>query len=105
MFWIEILLVTVLQIISILQYYTIISPVAVLIPLLSLVLDKLFDQAIELYTKAIELNPRVATYYGNRSIAHLKTESYGYALADATKALELDRTYIKVKPCYYIEIH
>ena len=59
--------------------------------------DKLFEEAIELYTKAIDLNPTAATYYGNRSIAYLKTESYGYALADATKALELDKTYIKVQ--------
>ncbi len=64
--------------------------------LLCIAIDKRFEGAIELYTKAIELNPMVATYYGNRSIAHLKTESYGYALADATKSLELDKLYIKV---------
>ena len=57
---------------------------------------KHFDDAIEYYTKAIELNP-VAVYFGNRSFAHLKTESYGYALADATRALELDREYVKVR--------
>ena len=56
-----------------------------------------FDQAIDFYSKAIDLNPSVAVYYGNRSFAHLKTESYGYALADASKALELDKTYIKVR--------
>ena len=61
--------------------------------------EKHFEQAIEYYTKAIEVNPSVAVYYGNRSIAHLKMESYGYALADASKALELDKMYLKV---YYI---
>ena len=61
--------------------------------------DKKFDQAIDYYTQAINLNPSVAVYYGNRSFAHLKTESYGYALADASKALELDKMYIKVCVC------
>lgn len=28
--------------------------------------------------------------------AHIKMESYGYAVSDATKALELDPTYVKV---------
>lgn len=54
-----------------------------------------YNKAIELYTRAIELNPTVAVYYSNRSIAYLKTECYGYALNDATKAIELDKTYIK----------
>ncbi|KAB7504811.1 Serine/threonine-protein phosphatase 5 [Armadillidium nasatum] len=54
-----------------------------------------YDQAIELYTEAINLNPNIAIYYGNRSFAYLKTECFGYALQDATKALELDKTYIK----------
>lgn len=54
-----------------------------------------FEGAIELYSQAIELSSSVAVYYGNRSFAHLKTESYGYALSDASKALELDTAYIK----------
>jgi hypothetical protein len=37
-----------------------------------------------------------ASYYGNRSFAYIKTECYGYGLADANKALELDQTYVKV---------
>ena len=49
------------------------------------------------YSEAIALNPTVAVYYGNRSFAHLKMESYGYALSDATTALELDKSYIKVQ--------
>jgi len=57
--------------------------------------DKKFDQAIDFYSKAIDFNPTVAAFYGNRSFAHLKTESYGYALVDASKALDLDKTYIK----------
>lgn len=54
-----------------------------------------YNKAIELYTEAINLNPTVAVYYSNRSFAYLKTECFGYALADASKAIELDNTYIK----------
>lgn len=34
-------------------------------------------------------------YFSNRSAAYLKTECFGYALSDASKAIELDNTYIK----------
>ena len=54
-----------------------------------------YDEAIALYTKAIDLNPLIAIYYGNRSFAYLKTECFGYALNDASKAIELDRNYVK----------
>ncbi len=57
---------------------------------------KNYEEAISYYSRAIAVNPHVATYYGNRSFAYLKVESYGYALNDATKALELDNKYIKV---------
>ncbi|KAJ0173510.1 hypothetical protein K1T71_010659 [Dendrolimus kikuchii] len=54
-----------------------------------------YNNAIELYTKAIEKNPKNAVYFANRSIANLRLENFGYALTDASKAIELDRTYIK----------
>ena len=60
------------------------------------IIEKHFEEAIRYYTKAIELNPTVAVYYGNRSFTHMKMESYGFALSDANKALELDKTYVKV---------
>lgn len=53
--------------------------------------------ATTLYSMAIELNPNVPAYYGNRSFCYLKTEYYGLALADANKAIQLDRKYIKVR--------
>lgn len=40
------------------------------------------------------MNPS-AIYYANRSFAYLKTESLGYALNDASKAIELDPSYVK----------
>uniref|UniRef100_A0A8C6T9G3 Serine/threonine-protein phosphatase n=1 Tax=Neogobius melanostomus TaxID=47308 RepID=A0A8C6T9G3_9GOBI len=57
--------------------------------------EKDYDNAIKYYTEALELNPSNAIYYSNRSLAYLRTECYGYALADATKALEIDKNYIK----------
>lgn len=58
-------------------------------------LEQDYDTAIDLYTKAIEVNPNVAVYYSNRSFAYLKTECFGYALSDASKAIELDKSYLK----------
>lgn len=57
--------------------------------------EKDYENAIKYYSDALELNPSNAIYYSNRSLAYLRTECYGYALADATKALEIDKNYIK----------
>ncbi|KAI8088396.1 hypothetical protein BDF21DRAFT_334731, partial [Thamnidium elegans] len=59
--------------------------------------DKKFPAAIEKYTEAIQVNPNVASYYTNRAFCHLKLESYGYAIADSDKALEVDPNFTKVK--------
>ncbi|CAG8671082.1 12365_t:CDS:10 [Acaulospora morrowiae] len=56
---------------------------------------KKFEAATEKYTEAINLNPNVAAYYANRSFAYFKTEAYGYAVADAEKAVKIDPKYIK----------
>ena len=56
-----------------------------------------YNQAITYYTQAIEINSDSAPYYGNRSFAYLRTECFGYALQDASKALQLDPKYIKVR--------
>lgn len=61
-----------------------------------LITEQDYGQAVVLYTKAIDLNPFLAPYYGNRSFAYLKQELFGCALSDATKALDLDKTYLKV---------
>lgn len=57
--------------------------------------EKRFPAAIEKYTEAIEINPKVASYYTNRAFCHLKMESYGYAIADADSALQVDPAFIK----------
>ncbi|MEE6512043.1 hypothetical protein FKM82_018932 [Ascaphus truei] len=54
-----------------------------------------YDRAVQYYTQAIALSQDSAIYYGNRSLAYLRTECYGYALADASRAIQLDAKYIK----------
>ncbi|KAK7757210.1 Palmitoyl-protein thioesterase 1 [Diatrype stigma] len=52
-------------------------------------------KAVELYSKAIELNDKEPTFFTNRAQAHIKSEAYGYAIADATKAIELNPKLVK----------
>ncbi|KAK9076316.1 hypothetical protein SSX86_004650 [Deinandra increscens subsp. villosa] len=54
-----------------------------------------FSQAIDLYTKAIELNGENAVYWANRAFSHAKLEEYGSAIQDASKAVEIDPKYSK----------
>nr|CAG4640747.1 EOG090X03S1 [Eulimnadia texana] len=54
-----------------------------------------YAEAIELYSKAIDINPNSAVLYANRSFAYLRTECFGYALEDASKSITLDKTYVK----------
>ena len=79
--------------------------------------------AIDFYTKAIASYSQDPVFYCNRcqvyifhlsyllarSIdfplqAHIKLEQYGYAIADATKAIELDKTYAKVKASKFLDL-
>lgn len=54
-----------------------------------------FHQAVELYSRAIDLNGQNAVYWANRAFAHTKLEEYGSAVQDATKAIEIDPKYSK----------
>ncbi|KAJ8109369.1 hypothetical protein ONZ43_g6156 [Nemania bipapillata] len=54
-----------------------------------------WPKAVELYTQAIELNDKEPTFYTNRAQAHIKSEAFGYAIADATKAIELKPAFVK----------
>ena len=49
------------------------------------------DEAIALFTKAIELDPTLAAAYYGRGVAHNETD-VDLSLADLTKAIELDPT-------------
>ncbi|EFJ08171.1 hypothetical protein SELMODRAFT_182535 [Selaginella moellendorffii] len=54
-----------------------------------------FSHARELYTRAIELDGSNPVYWANRAFTNVKLEEYGTAIMDATKAIELDRKYVK----------
>ena len=53
-----------------------------------------FAAAVEHYSAAIALFP-TAIYYANRAFAHIKNESYGLAIDDASAAIELEPSYLK----------
>ncbi|KAK2730817.1 hypothetical protein FQN55_005427 [Onygenales sp. PD_40] len=52
-------------------------------------------EASKFYTQAIEKYDKDPSFYCNRAQVYIKLESYGYAVADATKAIELDPAYVK----------
>jgi DnaJ family protein C protein 7 len=58
--------------------------------------SKRYGEAIDLYTRAIELAPKNATYYGNRAAAYLVLSKHREALADSKMATSLDESYVKV---------
>lgn len=55
-----------------------------------------WDEAIDWYTKAIDTYDQEPAFFTNRAQVYIKTEAYGYAVADATKAIELDSNFVKV---------
>jgi serine/threonine-protein phosphatase 5 len=59
-----------------------------------LVAAKKFAAAVELYTQSLA-EAETAQVLGNRAFAQLKLEAFGLAIADASRALELDPSYIK----------
>ncbi|KAH7033003.1 serine/threonine-protein phosphatase 5 [Microdochium trichocladiopsis] len=54
-----------------------------------------WNKAVACYDKAIELYDQEPTFYTNRAQAHIKSEAFGYAIADATKAIELNPKLVK----------
>ncbi|KAA1106573.1 hypothetical protein PGT21_036278 [Puccinia graminis f. sp. tritici] len=54
-----------------------------------------YQEALDLYTLSINLNPFDATVWCNRSAVRLKREEHGLAIMDTSKAIELDPKYVK----------
>ncbi|KAI9812223.1 MAG: hypothetical protein M1826_002932 [Phylliscum demangeonii] len=54
-----------------------------------------WPRAVELYSLAIEADDREPSFYCNRAQVHIKLEAHGSAIADATKAIELNPDYAK----------
>lgn len=57
--------------------------------------DGKFCDAVEAYTKAIELNPAIAAFWSNRSHANLKAGQLDEALRDAEEAVVLHPSWAK----------
>jgi len=56
---------------------------------------KEYHKAVELYTKAIDLDNECAAYYGNRAAAYMMLEKFDKALEDARTACSLDASFVK----------
>lgn len=61
----------------------------------ALLKDHKYNEAIEAYTKAIDLDPSNPIFYSNRAQVHIKLEAYGLALSDCDAALKVDPTFVK----------
>ncbi len=59
----------------------------------SLFMSGKYQDAIGVYTKAIELNPKVALFYNNRGYAYRHLENFKKAIEDYNKAIALDPAY------------
>ncbi|KAF4554096.1 Serine/threonine-protein phosphatase T-like protein [Elsinoe fawcettii] len=57
--------------------------------------NKDWPTAVEYYSQAIEKYDKEPSFYTNRAQAHIKLEAYGYAIADSSKAIELDSNFTK----------
>ncbi|KAH6773255.1 translocon at the outer membrane of chloroplasts 64-V [Perilla frutescens var. hirtella] len=56
---------------------------------------KQWNKAVSYYTEAIKLNDANATYYSNRAAAYLELGCYQQAEEDCSKAISLDKKYVK----------
>ncbi|KAF8001428.1 hypothetical protein HF325_003929 [Metschnikowia pulcherrima] len=54
-----------------------------------------YQEAVDAYTKAIELDALNPIFYLNRAQVHIKMESYGLAINDCNLALDVDPNFVK----------
>ncbi|GAA5917451.1 hypothetical protein JCM6882_006473 [Rhodosporidiobolus microsporus] len=54
-----------------------------------------YREALDLYTASLNKNPFDPIVWSNRAAARLKLEEYGLAIADSTRAIELDSRAVK----------
>lgn len=54
-----------------------------------------YDQAISDFSKAIEINPRLAHAYNNRGWAYIKKWQYDQAISDFNKTIEIDPRFVE----------
>ena len=61
----------------------------------ALVKQKKYKEALDCYSKAIEIDPKDPIFYSNRSLMHINLEEYDQAILDAEKAILLKPNYGK----------
>ena len=61
----------------------------------TLMSGKNYDEAIDTYTKAIDLDPTNPVYYSNRAAAYSSKGDHLSAVGDAGKAIKVDPSYVK----------
>lgn len=54
-----------------------------------------YNEALELYSKAIDIDPNDATFYSNRSFVYLKLKQYFFANKDADTAIAINNYWAK----------
>lgn len=54
-----------------------------------------YRQALDFYTKAIELAPKNASYYANRAAAYMMLKKYKESIEDAKLAVKQDENFVK----------
>jgi len=57
------------------------------------------DEAIELFTKAIELNSANPHYFNERAVCYLNTGKFDLSMFDMNKSIELDENYAYFYSC------
>ena len=57
--------------------------------------QRIYDDALKLYTKAVEQAPHIPKYLTNRAAVYLTTGQYDECIIDCTKALRLDPSLVK----------
>ena len=61
----------------------------------TLMSGKKYDEAIQVYTEAIDLDSTNPVYYSNRAAAYSSKADHLLAIGDAEKAIEVDPSYVK----------
>ena len=57
--------------------------------------NKDYSQAINYYTKAIQLNPQDPNFYSNRALCYFNMEKFIDCVADCDRATKLNPTFVK----------
>ena len=57
--------------------------------------SKDYNEAIQYYSKSLNIYPDDPATYSNRALAHLYLKEYSRVIEDSNKAIKLDADYIK----------